>query len=225
MSQPSAFTPLASIDAVVIDTETTGLDARIARIVQLGGIGLTAGVIDRANGFDQLVYPGIPIPPQSTSIHGISDHDVTGKPSFAQVAAAFADFMHDRIVIGHSLDYDFAILQEEYRLAGASWRQPHALDVRVLAQLVSPRLQDHSLDRLCEWLGVEMTARHTAMGDALATAEVYLRLVPHLRHRGIRTFAEAKAAVAAVTERDARTARGLLVVDTPAAFRAPVFLI
>lgn len=216
MRETTRSTPLSAIEAVVIDTETTGLDARNARVVQIAGVVVRHGQVQGEPAFDTLLDPGVPIPPETTAVHGIADKDVLGKPSFAAFAPTLKAKLGQRLVIGHSLGYDFAILKREHELAGLVWQAPIALDVRPLARLVAPSLAGHSLDRLCAWLGVDLGDRHTALGDARATAEVYLRLVPLLREKGIRTMAEAAAAAARLAEQDARASRGLMVVGSDA---------
>ncbi|MGE0701421.1 MAG: DUF294 nucleotidyltransferase-like domain-containing protein, partial [Hyphomicrobiaceae bacterium] len=206
-------TPLAAIDAAVIDTETTGLDARHARVVQIAAVLVSGGRLEAKAALDTLVDPGIPIPPATTAIHGIGDDDVRGMPAFPAVAGSVASLLEGRLLVGHSLAYDLAVLKREHDLAGLRFDAPRALDVRPLARLVAPSLADHSLDRLCEWLGIAIQGRHTARGDAMATAEVLLRLVPMLREKGIRTLAEATAATARLAEQEARASRGLIVVD------------
>ncbi|HRK19133.1 MAG TPA: 3'-5' exonuclease, partial [Hyphomicrobiaceae bacterium] len=138
MADSISFMPLGSIDAIVFDTETTGLDARKARIIQIGGITIAAGAIDAARSFEALVDPGQPIPPSSTVVHGISDADVAGKPPFREVYDEFRRFAGTRLLIGHSIFYDFAIFREECRLAGLPWVQPRSLDLRNLARVAAP---------------------------------------------------------------------------------------
>jgi DNA polymerase-3 subunit epsilon/CBS domain-containing protein len=65
--------PLLALDAVAFDTETTGLDARVAHVVQIGALRLRKGVIVEAEQFERLVNPGRPIPPIATGVHGITD--------------------------------------------------------------------------------------------------------------------------------------------------------
>ena len=213
MADAISFMPLGSLEAAVFDTETTGLDARKARMIQIGAVTLAGGVIHPSLNFVALINPGQPIPPGSTAIHGITDGDVAGQPRFSVVYANFRQFVGSRLVIGHSLSYDFAVLREELRLAELLWVQPRFLDVRNLARVAAPGLADHSLDRLCEWLEISIEGRHTALGDARATAEAYLKIVPLLRERGIRTVAEAEAACRELAEQDARAAGGLMTVD------------
>lgn len=212
MPDTSPSMPLVAVEAAAIDTETTGLDARQARIVQIAAVIVSRGRITDGAAIDTLVDPGIPIPAATTAIHGIATPDVAGKPSFKEIAGPLRAALAGRLVIGHSLAYDMAVLKREHDLAGLAWQPPRALDVRPLARLVAPSLADHSLDGLCAWLGIVIDGRHSARGDARAAAEVFLRLVPLLREKGIRTLAEAIAATARLAEQEARASRSLMVL-------------
>ena len=76
-------TPLISLDAVVIDTETTGLDPRKARVVEFAAVRLVGGRLDATGALRRLIDPGEPIPPAASRIHGIDDAKVAGAPRFA----------------------------------------------------------------------------------------------------------------------------------------------
>ncbi|HRD76564.1 MAG TPA: 3'-5' exonuclease, partial [Hyphomicrobiaceae bacterium] len=80
MSRSTHSTPLVALDVVVLDTETTGLDAAAARIVQVGAVRMRAGAIVAGDTFDRLVNPGVPIPKATTAIHGLADEDVQDAP-------------------------------------------------------------------------------------------------------------------------------------------------
>ena len=97
-------------------------------------------------------------------------------------------------MVGHTIDYDLAILANEAKRAELEFKPPRAIDVRILAELVKPDLAGFSIEELAAWLGVKVEHRHSALGDAVTTARIFTALVPHLRERGIRTFAEAEAA-------------------------------
>lgn len=213
MSRPSYATPLMALSAVVLDVEATGLDAQSARVVQIGAVRIANGCIDPNAMLDELVNPGIAIPAAATAVHGITDEAVRAAKSFPDVLPALETFLDDAIVVGHSIGYDLAVLKREYGLAKRIWREPRALDIRLLARLVAPNLADHSIDALCKWLNVQMVGRHTAIGDADTTARLFLALVPLLRDRNIRTLAEADAACRDLLERDARTAHVIAVPD------------
>ncbi|MBX9925435.1 MAG: 3'-5' exonuclease, partial [Hyphomicrobiaceae bacterium] len=93
MPQTNPATPLHALDIAVIDTETTGLDSRVARIVQIGGVRMHGTEILTEPLFNRLVNPGIPIPPATTAVHGISDGDVAAAPRFADLAADLDAFV------------------------------------------------------------------------------------------------------------------------------------
>src|SRR5690606_16851327 len=212
-SEAAYSTPLVALDAAVIDLETTGLDARSARAVQIGIVRISQGRIVEDEKINVLVNPGMSIPPSATAIHGICDADVKNAPPFSEILSKIEEFVGDAVVLGHTVGYELSIMKREYLLANREWRQPRALDVRALARLAAPGLANHNIETLCDWLKVPLVGRHTAMGDAETTARLFLALVPKLRERGIRTFAEAEAAIRQLAEADARAAGGLITEE------------
>jgi CBS domain-containing protein len=192
-------TPLLALDAIAIDTETTGLDPARARLVEVAGIRIAGGRLDEAATYRQLVRPDEPIPASSTRIHGIDDDAVTQAPGFADMWPAFSAFIADRVVIGHTLGFDLAVLKRECDRAGLAWKRPRALDTRLLAEVARPNLAGFSLDQVAAWLGVAVEERHSALADAKTTARVFRALLPKLRDGGIRTLAEAEQACRALT--------------------------
>jgi CBS domain-containing protein len=194
MADRLSATPLLALDAVVLDTETTSLDPSRARLIEIGGIRLVGGRVEVTERFHALVDPGEPIPPASTRIHGIDGARLQGAPQFAAAWSEFSKFLGDRPVVGHTIDYDLAVLAGEAKRANVAFAAPRAIDVRVLAELVKRDLSGFSIEELAAWLGVKVEHRHSALGDAATTARIFAALVPHLRERGIRTFAEAEAA-------------------------------
>jgi CBS domain-containing protein len=200
MERARGGTPLLSLDAVVIDTETTGLDPRHARVIELAGVRLSARKLVAGDSFRQLLRPaGQSIPAETTRIHGIDDAMVAGSPLFAEVWPHFAAFLGQAVVIGHTVGFDLAVLKRECDLAGLPWIRPRTLDTRLLAQIAAPELVGYSLEELAAWLGVDLAGRHSALGDATTAARVFLALVPKLRDHGIRTIAEAERACLALT--------------------------
>lgn len=211
--RPLHSTPLEALEAVSLDTETTGLDAGKSRVIQIGALRVRGGQALPEARFETLVDPGEPIPPATTKVHGLSDADVQGAPDGRAALLAFEEYRAGAAIIGHTISFDLAILKREADIAGIPWRRPRALDVRWLARLARPQLASYSLDRLCDWLEIEIKGRHTALGDAIATAEVFARLAPMLREMGIRTIAEAEAQSRAEAERSARVSGGAFEAD------------
>ncbi|MGO4685061.1 DUF294 nucleotidyltransferase-like domain-containing protein [Hyphomicrobium sp. 2TAF46] len=190
----TSATPLMSLDAVALDTETTGLDARIARVIEIAVLRMSRLQILHEGRLELLVDPQCPVPASSIEIHGITEKDLRGAPAFRHVVAALDDRIGDAVVVGHNIGYDLAVIDREYRRAGLTWKVPRSLDVRALARLADPHLASYDLRALCNWLDVELYRRHRAYPDALAAGQVFIKVVPRLRACGIRTLAEAELA-------------------------------
>lgn len=200
MSIGRSATPLISLDAVVVDTETTGLDPVRARIVDIALVPLEKGRLDQDRVTRFLVRPDVPIPAASTQIHGIDAAMVADAPAFAAIWPGLLPLMDDTVIVGHAIAFDLAVIKRECDRAGFAWRAPPSLCTRMLAQIARPELKDFSLEQLGSWLGIEVAGRHTAQGDAIATAQIFCALVPILRERGVRTLAEATRACETLTE-------------------------
>jgi len=95
--------------------------------------------------------------------------------------------------------FDLAILRFEYAAAGLDWPAPRSLDLLQLVTALDAALESASLDALADFWGVEIRGRHTALGDALVTAEIFRVLLPRLADRGVRTLGEADAFCARAT--------------------------
>jgi DNA polymerase-3 subunit epsilon/CBS domain-containing protein len=207
MPRISRSARLADLTAVVLDLETTGLDVSRDRIVQIGAVRVVDGCVRPTETFVTLVNPSMPIPPASTAIHGIDDAAVQSAPRFADVHRDLDAFLGDAVIVGQSVGFDLAILLRETRRIGAPWRPPHFLDTKLLYATLQDDPRDRSLDELTSALGISVAHRHTALDDALATAEIFARLIPLLAEKGIRTLGDAEAhsnALFRIIERQAR---------------------
>jgi CBS domain-containing protein len=196
---PTHATPLSALDALVLDTETTGLDVAKARLVEIGAVRLKAGALDDGSTYRALVRPPEPVPAAVVAVHGIDDAKLAGAPAFADMQGDLRAVVDGQLLIGHSIGFDLAVIGNEFRRAGIAWTPPRSLCVRMLAEVAEPSLPDYSLERLAAWLAVTVEGRHSAVGDAVTTARIFLALLPKLRARGIRTLAEAEAALRGLT--------------------------
>lgn len=185
---------LSEIAYTVFDTETTGLDpAGGDEIIQIGATRIVNGRMLASECFDQLVDPGRSIPEAGIAVHGIRPEMVRGKPSIAQVLPAFHAFAADTVLVGHNVAFDLRFLTLKEAASGVRFDQP-VLDTLLLASIVHPGEDSHHLEAMAGRLGVTVSGRHTALGDALVTAEIFQKLLPLLRQRGILTLGEARAA-------------------------------
>lgn len=190
---PPAHTPLVTLPTLVLDLEATGLDVRKDRVLQVGVVAMLGGeILDRPR-LELMVNPGIPIPPAVTRIHGIRDEDVATAPSFAEIAEQLWPLFAGRIVIGHHVGFDLGMLRFEAGRAGVAWHEPTMLDVAMVVGALHPELPELSLETVTRAFDVRIEGRHSALGDCLATAQVWSRLVPLLREADLRTLGEAQS--------------------------------
>lgn len=191
--------PLSALEAVFLDTETTGLDPAKVRILQIGAVILRHGMLLDNPVFDRKINPGVPIPPETTRIHGIHAAMLKDAPSFPQVYRPLVDFCEDRVIIGHNIGFDLAVLQRECAMANVKPFWNHILDTRLLGEICYPRLSGFSLDKLASYLHVGVDNRHDALADATLTARVFIAMIPALKEHGIRTLVEAETACRRLT--------------------------
>ena len=185
---------LDSLTYTVFDTETTGLDPSNGdEIIQIGATRIVNGKMLHHEGFEQLINPRRPVPSASTSIHGITSAMVRGKPGIEEVLRAFHAYGHDTILVAHNAAFDMRFLQLKEADSGVSFDQP-VLDTLLLSDIAQPNQESHALEAIAQRLGVSMVNRHTALADAIVTAEVFLKLVPLLADKGIHTLGQARAA-------------------------------
>jgi DNA polymerase III subunit epsilon len=164
---------------IIFDTETTGLDNRVDRIIEIGGIELfnhfpTGNTIHiYINPGDQKVHP------DALAVHGITDEFLRDKPSFADVAQQIIDFFGDAKWIAHNATFDMGFINAEL----ARLDLPPILPDRVLDTLSMARrkhpMGPNSLDALCRRYGIDNTHRtkHGALLDSELLADVYIEMV------------------------------------------------
>lgn len=195
---------LDGLGFLVFDTETTGLSPEGAdRVVSIAGVRVRDGAVKPGEVFDALVKPDRPIPPSSVRFHGITDALVAAAPGIDVVLPAFLRFAEGAVLVGHEVWFDLAFLSREAaRLGLPPLAESHAiLDTRLLSQVVHGADVEHDLDSMAKRLGVAVQGRHSALGDALATAEVWARLLELLKKRGIVTLGQALDAARAMRGR------------------------
>ncbi|KPF67349.1 hypothetical protein IP69_13445 [Bosea sp. AAP35] len=209
-------TPLFAIRGVALDAETTGLDVRRARMIEIAAIHLDGGRLDRANAFQSLIACDVDIPASARAVHGIDRATLAGAPAFEVLYPGIGAFIAGRILIGHTIGFDIAMLTQEVERLGQRFTPPIALDIRLLAQLAEPGLPSYSLEALGAWLEIPPQERHRALGDAMAAGLIFLALAPRLRDRGIRTVGEAVAASRRITDAMAGAAPPAWELRSPA---------
>lgn len=185
---------LPELTYTVFDTETTGLDPQGGdEILSIGAVRIVNNRILREECFDQLVDPRRRIPEESIRIHGILPEMVTGQPPIEKALPSFLQFSEDTILVAHNAAFDMRMLQLKEELSGVRFSNP-VLDTMLLSAVVQPGQKDHDMEGIAARLGISIVGRHTALGDALVTAEIFLKLIPLLKKQGIATLGQARSA-------------------------------
>ncbi|MES2536762.1 MAG: exonuclease domain-containing protein [Pseudomonadota bacterium] len=186
--------PLARISYTVFDTETTGLHPAAGdEIIAIGAVRIVNGRLLRQEIFEQLVKPRRPSSPESLAIHGITQAMLEGQPRIEKVLPQFHGFAEHTVLIAHNAAFDMCFLQMQQAATGVCFSQP-VLDTLLLSQVIHPHQERHTLEAIAARLGVPVAGRHNALGDALVTAEVFIRMIPLLAEKGIVTLRDARDA-------------------------------
>lgn len=181
---------LKDIVYTVLDTETTGLDTRNDEIISIGAVRIVNGRILSGENFDQLIDPKMNIPLESEKIHGINNEMVKGNPDIKEVLPRFYKFSEDTVLVAHNAAFDMKMFSMKEAETGIKFDNP-LLDTLLLALIVYPMHKRHNMAAIASFAGVDIVGRHTAMGDASATAEIFLKLIPLLAKKGIHTLDDA----------------------------------
>ena len=164
---------------IVFDTETTGLDSRLDRIIELGGVELV-NRFPTGRTFHEYINPeGREVHPEALAVHGISNSDLTGKPVFSEIAERFLDFIEGATLVAHNANFDMGFVNAELLRVGRDIIGPdRVVDTLALARRKHP-MGPNSLDALCRRYGVDNSRRdkHGALLDSELLAEVYIELI------------------------------------------------
>ncbi|RMF58813.1 MAG: PAS domain-containing protein [Calditrichaeota bacterium] len=186
--------PLSELTYTVFDTETTGLNPSEGdEIISIGAVRIVNGRILKGEIFEQLVNPGRAISTSSVSVHGIQMSMLEGQPTIEEVLPVFHRYAENTILVAHNAAFDMRFFHIKEEETGVVFTNP-ILDTLLLSAVVHPNQERHSLEAIADRLGIPLIGRHTAVGDALVTAEVLLKLIPLLKEKGIVTLKEAREA-------------------------------
>ncbi|PMR74110.1 3'-5' exonuclease [Billgrantia endophytica] len=194
--------PLRALEVVAFDTETTGLELRRGdTVISIGACRIVNARLLASEVFDVRVDPCRPIPPASTTIHGLTDSDVAGAPPLPVMLPRFRDYIGDAVVLAHNAAFDLLALQPPG--ASVTFDMP-VLDTLLISRALDESLDGHDLDTLAERYDLSFPpgTRHTALGDARVTAELWLALLPRLEARGIETLEQALALQASAFDKE-----------------------
>lgn len=182
---------LSDIRFIVFDTETTGFfPAKGDEIISIAGVVVENGQIVEGMSFDRLVNPGRHIPDVVRNLTGIDDEMVKDKPSIVEVLNDFLAFAGDGVLVAHHAKFDLAFLNQKIKSFSDRKVPHHVLDTALIAQALHLTKRMVTLDELLDFYGIEPMGRHTAYGDAFATAKLFLRFIEAVNKNYIFTLSD-----------------------------------
>lgn len=162
--------PTREYSFVALDLETTGLDPKQNRIIEVGAVKYIDG--KRAEDFASFVNPRLLIPERITKITGIDDTMVEGAPGVEEVLPGLFEFIGDLPILGHNITFDYGFLCQN----AANMKLEFAargIDTHRIAKALLPDLESRSLESLCGCYHIVEEPRHRAFSDAAAAARLY----------------------------------------------------
>ncbi|KQV35829.1 MULTISPECIES: DNA polymerase III subunit epsilon [unclassified Rhizobium] len=163
---------------IIFDTETTGLDNRLDRVIEIGGVELD-NHFPTGRTFHVYINPGDrQVHPDALAVHGITDEFLKDKPGFAEIVEEMIDFFGDARWVAHNATFDMGFINAELaRLGRPPIASDMVTDTLALARRKHP-MGPNSLDALCRRYGIDNAHRtkHGALLDSELLAEVYIEM-------------------------------------------------
>lgn len=175
---------LAQLPIVIFDFETTGLDTRTARIIEIGAIKyINRKEVER---FSFLINPGVFISTEITKVTGITNDMLEDQPSFELILPKFHDFLRGCVGLAHNAEFDVGMLYHESNRLGISCDYTVFCSLKMARELV--KIERRNLDALAQHFGLTFESRHRSIGDILVTAGVFWGMLD--QNPGLQTIAD-----------------------------------
>ncbi|WP_020612822.1 3'-5' exonuclease [Sediminispirochaeta bajacaliforniensis] len=162
-----------NVEFVSFDFETTGLDSFRDRILEIGAVSWRQGKTKET--FSSLVRPGIPVPPASTAVHGITDDDLLDAPDEKGALVSFLRFIEGKVAVAHNLPFDYGFLESSVDRLGLSLGDTLFVDTLTLSRRVYPGLPSYALGNLITFLNLSQEDAHRALSDASDCGRLFFR--------------------------------------------------
>lgn len=192
-NQPPLDTPLRDLSFTIFDTETTGFAVGAKdRVIEIGAVQVEGlRVTDRK--FQTYVNPHRDIPTNISVLTGIEDEHVKNAPDALEAIERFFSFIEKNESsgwVGHYLSFDVLVIKKELQRAKYTYEQPLYIDTLDIIGYLNPSWDFRDLENYARTFGTAIFQRHSALGDALTTAHLFVELLRILEDRGKKTLAD-----------------------------------
>jgi DNA polymerase-3 subunit epsilon len=168
---------------VVLDSETTGADARTAKLITIGAVAVIGGQIILSDAIEETIWTSYNSP--SVTVHGVTRDQTRDGSEEPEALEAFLKYLGDGVIVGHHIGHDITTISRATERHFGIGLRNKSLDTMDLtlhlkddgAFADKPEFDDFSLDALCELFAIEPHDRHTAGGDAFITSQIFIRLL------------------------------------------------
>lgn len=162
-------------DYVCLDIETTGLDPKTDKIIEIGAVKVRDGEI--VDTFQSFVNPGRMLPEKIVELTGICDKDLVDAKNIEEVIPRFLEFSGEDKLLGHSVLFDYSFIKKAVvNMDGKNKYEKLGIDTLKISRKHLAALESRRLSYLCSYYNIEQNA-HRALGDAMATHLLYQRLL------------------------------------------------
>lgn len=165
---------------VAVDTETTGLDAKYDKVIEIGAVKVVHGVVTER--FDTFVNPGRRLSEFITGLTGITEEMLKEAPGEYEAFQKFLAFAGEEILLGHHLIFDYSFLKRIAVNRKVTFERK-GIDTLKIARACLPQLEKHTLEALCAYYGIVNAHAHRACDDAMATIELYQQMAEQFYDR------------------------------------------
>ena len=176
-------TPAEDVRFVILDSETSGLNPRVDRLLSIGAVAVQSGEILLDDAFDAVIK--VETNTDAVMVHGLTRDETQSGSDEADAIARFLAYLGDGVIVGHHIDHDIITFDTACERLWGLRMANRSLDTMDLTLHLErdgafagrPQIRRFTLDALCDLFGVIPHDRHTASGDAFITAQVFLRLL------------------------------------------------
>lgn len=185
--------PLKDLNFTVLDTETTGFAVdKNDRLIEIGAVNIHHLEVSQAI-FHTYVNPNREIPEHIVQLTGIHQEKIKDAPpalDAIQSLFSFSEKQQTSCMVGHHVEFDLTVLKEELLRENYLFHQPISMDTVDLIRILYPTLEHRDLDQYALLFNTPIFERHTAIGDALTTAHLFVELIKQLETRGFKTWGD-----------------------------------